>query len=138
MTKELKKRLLRRFVVADYYIKKTKDLLVYLTPPSLFGIPQATAYNAGNVENKGFELQLNWKDRIGNLSYNIGANASFNKNTMTFIGNENGEIWGNEFIVGGITTAVTKGEPVADASGTLANFTISGGLSLTQASLDAS
>ena len=96
--------------VFDYYIKKTKDLLVYIAPPALTGIPEATPYNAGNVENKGMEFQVAWKDNVGVFSYNIGANASLNRNNVTYIGNENGELWGSEFIIGGLRTTVAKAE----------------------------
>jgi TonB-linked SusC/RagA family outer membrane protein len=96
--------------VFDYYIKKTQDLLVYLAPPSMTGIPGSTPYNAGDVENKGFEIQANWKETKGEFGYSIGASASFNKNNVVYIGNEKSELYGGEFITGGLRTSVSKAE----------------------------
>ena len=42
----------------DYFIKKTKDLLVWNTTPSLVIGGSTSPINAGNVENKGFEFDL--------------------------------------------------------------------------------
>ena len=41
--------------------------------------------NAGNVENKGIELELGWQDRIGDFSYNIRGNIATVKNKVTYL-----------------------------------------------------
>lgn len=69
----------------DYFIKKTKDLLVWNTTPSLIIGGSTSPINAGNVENKGFEFDLGWRDHIGNFSYGIRANLSTLKNEVTYI-----------------------------------------------------
>ena len=69
----------------DYYIKKTKDLLVWNTTPSLIIGGATSPINAGNVENKGFEFELGWRDRIGDFSYGIRANLSTLSNKVTYI-----------------------------------------------------
>ena len=69
----------------DYFIKKTKDLLVWNTTPSLVIGGSTSPINAGNVENKGFEFDLGWRDHIGNFSYGIRANLSTLKNEVTYI-----------------------------------------------------
>ena len=55
----------------DYFIKKTKDLLVWNTTPSLVIGGSTSPINAGNVENKGIEIDLGWRDNIGDFSYGI-------------------------------------------------------------------
>jgi len=69
----------------DYFIKKTKDLLVSGTTPSLIIGGKTSPINAGNVENKGFELELGWRDHIGDFSYGIRGNFSTLKNEVTFL-----------------------------------------------------
>ena len=69
----------------DYFIKKTKDLLVWNTTPSLIIGGSTSPINAGNVENKGFEFDLGWRDHIGDFSYGIRANLSTLKNEVTYL-----------------------------------------------------
>ena len=69
----------------DYFVKKTKDLLVTGTTPSLIIGGTTSPINAGNVENKGFELELGWRDHIGDFSYGIRGNISTLKNEVTYL-----------------------------------------------------
>ena len=69
----------------DYFIKKTKDLLVWGTTPSLIIGGSTSPLNAGNVENKGFEFDLGWRDHIGDFSYSVRANLSTLTNEVTYI-----------------------------------------------------
>src|SRR5690606_23980056 len=66
----------------NYYIKKTKDML--LQPPAIGsqGSIPSPFRNVGEVENKGLEIELNWQDVKGDFTYGIGANASFVKNKV--------------------------------------------------------
>ena len=69
----------------DYFIKKTKDLLVWNTTPSLIIGGSTSPINAGNVENRGFEFELGWRDHIGDFNYGIRGNLSTLKNEVTYI-----------------------------------------------------
>ena len=69
----------------DYFTKKTKDLLVWNTTPSLIIGGNTSPINAGNVENKGFELELGWRDHIGDFNYGIRGNFSTLTNKVTYI-----------------------------------------------------
>lgn len=69
----------------DWYKKKTKDLIITNTSPSLTIGNTVSPVNAGNVENTGFEFELSWKDRIGDFSYGISGNIATLKNKVTFI-----------------------------------------------------
>lgn len=67
----------------DWYKKVTDDILLALEEPSILGIV-APMQNAGAMENKGWEITMNWRDQIGeNFSYNIGFNLSDVKNKIT-------------------------------------------------------
>ena len=68
----------------DYYVKTTKDLLVNVSPVAEVGVGSSTI-NAGEVENKGFELELEWRDSKGDFRYSISANAAYLHNEVTFL-----------------------------------------------------
>lgn len=69
----------------DYFSKKTKDLIVSGIMPSTVVGCDVSPVNAGNVENKGIELELGWQDRIGDFSYNIRGNIATVKNKVTYL-----------------------------------------------------
>lgn len=78
----------------DWYKKTTKDWLLRASILSVYGL-SAPYVNGGDVENKGFELALNWNDQIGkDFTYGINANVSTNKNKVTKIANGEGIIHG--------------------------------------------
>lgn len=68
----------------DYYNKKTKNAIFPVTTVTTIGASN-TSYldNNADVVNKGLELSLGWKDRIGEFSYSIGGNIATNKNEVT-------------------------------------------------------
>lgn len=67
----------------DWYKKSTDDILLSLEKTNMLGITPAME-NAGSVENKGWEITLNWQDHIGqDFSYNVGFNLSDVKNKVT-------------------------------------------------------
>ncbi len=57
----------------DWYRKVTKDLLVSFAPVPEIGV-KSTYANAGDVLNTGVEIELGWKDNVGDFSYGINAN----------------------------------------------------------------
>lgn len=74
----------RLTVSLDYYNKNTKDLLIKINPvPEVY--TNQTTINAGEVNNKGFEFEANWRDHIGDLSYSVNANFSTLKNEVTYL-----------------------------------------------------
>ncbi|SFE78377.1 TonB-linked outer membrane protein, SusC/RagA family [Chitinophaga sp. CF118] len=81
----------------DYYNKKTKDALVIVNTPALLG-DQDNAYitNAASFKNEGYEISLNWKDKITNdLGYTIGGNITFNTNELTGLNGGQALLGGN-------------------------------------------
>ena len=70
-------------LTADWYDKKTKDLLVAVPVDPTTGF-STQMKNAGTVENKGVEFALTWNDKIGkDFQYNIGWNMAYNHNEVT-------------------------------------------------------
>ena len=95
----------------DYFIKKTKDLLVWGTTPSLIIGGSTSPMNAGNVENKGFEFELGWRDHIGDFNYSIRGNLSTLSNKVTYIDPSITRLSGSNFHTYTITY-FEKGYPV--------------------------
>lgn len=72
----------------DIYNKDTKGILISLPAPLEHGTSIVPNQNAGEVNNKGFEVDLHWNDRIGKVAYNVGFNMGFVNNKVTkFQGN---------------------------------------------------
>ncbi len=69
----------------DYFEKKTKDLLINGTTPSLVIGGTTSPMNAGNVTNRGWEFELGWRDRVGDFSYSIRGNLATLKNKVTYV-----------------------------------------------------
>lgn len=67
----------------DWYNKKTKDLLL-LVPIAVTTGFREQKQNAGTVRNRGIELALDWRDRIGkDFSYGASWNMAVNSNKVT-------------------------------------------------------
>lgn len=75
-------------VTADYYSKKTTDLLLNVTLPPNTGFTSALQ-NAGAVGNKGFEFQLNGKIlNEGELKWNTTFTYSSNRTKILDLGKD--------------------------------------------------
>ena len=69
----------------DWFDKRTKDLIVTgITTSTIVGV-SASPMNAGNVDNKGIELEIRWRDQIGDFGYSISGNFSTLKNRVTYL-----------------------------------------------------
>ena len=62
-----------------YYKKTTKDLLAEV--PGISGTVPGIG-NLGSIENKGVELAIDWRDRIGDWGYSAGFNLTTIKNKV--------------------------------------------------------
>jgi len=51
-------------------------------PQSAIPGPLLPPVNYGKVTNKGWEFQFNWRDKIGEVSYNVGVNGGYAKNRI--------------------------------------------------------
>ncbi|MCC5938970.1 MAG: TonB-dependent receptor [Lunatimonas sp.] len=69
-------------VTADYFINESDNLLLTLPLPDVFGAPYPTQ-NAGKVENRGWEMQVGWRDQIGSVKYGLNFNMFDVRNRVT-------------------------------------------------------
>ena len=74
----------RLTMTLDWYLKNTDDLIVKVTPSYITGF-DSTYMNSGSVQNTGVELELGWKDTIGDFGYGISGNLSRNSNKVTYL-----------------------------------------------------
>ncbi len=82
-------------VTYDYYNRQTHDMLYWKVVPYASGInyyhegaTNTMPINIGKVSNIGHEITISWQQRLGDFHYNVGFNASFNKNEVKQIGTE--------------------------------------------------
>lgn len=68
---------------ADYFNENRNNILVSQANivPELLGV-NLPLYNAGKATNKGFEFELNYAKKIGNVTINAGGNVTITKNNV--------------------------------------------------------
>lgn len=74
----------------DWYLKKTSDMLIDANWSALAGNAAKPKVNIGDMENKGVDLNMTWRDKVGEFDYSVGVNLSHYKNKLTEIGTEAG------------------------------------------------
>ena len=73
-------------ITGDYYVKKTKDMLLELEVPDYLGFDNPNQ-NTGTMSTKGWELVVNWRDQVNeDFSYSASFNISDFKSTMGNLG----------------------------------------------------
>jgi TonB-linked SusC/RagA family outer membrane protein len=77
-------------ITGDYYLKTTKDMLLALQIPPSLGFDNPNQ-NTGKMDTKGWDFEVSWSDRIGELGYSASFNLSDFKSKM-------GDLGGTEFI----------------------------------------
>ena len=67
----------------DFFWEDRKDILVSNASvlSAVTSLPSSYV-NQGRVKNHGFEVTLNWEDRIGSVLYSISPNVSFARNKV--------------------------------------------------------
>ncbi|SET04843.1 TonB-linked outer membrane protein, SusC/RagA family [Draconibacterium orientale] len=75
-------------ITADYFNKKTKDMLFDLPLPDYAGYASIKT-NTGTVSNKGIEMDASYRFNIGKANFGVAANASYVKNEVIDQGDSN-------------------------------------------------
>jgi TonB-dependent starch-binding outer membrane protein SusC len=88
-------------ITADWFVKQSEGMLLYLTPPSTAGIyqwPGSTEHatstggdsrpivNLGTVRNSGFEITIGHKHSFGDLQISNDLNFTYQKNKVIDMG----------------------------------------------------
>jgi TonB-linked SusC/RagA family outer membrane protein len=69
----------------DWYRDRTKDIIARPTVSSIFGA-SAPVQNTYTVDNRGWELELKWTDKIGEVTYFVGGNVSDSRDKIVSLG----------------------------------------------------
>ncbi|MGQ1911799.1 SusC/RagA family TonB-linked outer membrane protein [Marinifilum sp. RC60d5] len=96
---------------ADYYTKTTKDLLFKRTVEAVRG-NDAPYYNSGEIKNTGFEFQIGYNFKVGEVDFAVNANASYLKNEVKKVGNDNGYEEGGYWKNSTNVTRMQEGLPI--------------------------
>jgi TonB-dependent starch-binding outer membrane protein SusC len=72
-------------VTADYYSKKTRDLLLNARVPSSSGFG-SQLQNIGSVRNRGFELSVTTVNLTGSVGWETSLNLAWNRNMVLNLG----------------------------------------------------
>jgi TonB-linked SusC/RagA family outer membrane protein len=77
-------------VTADYFNKTTKDMLLALQIPIYIGLSNPNQ-NTGKMKTNGWEFEIRYNNKIGDLHYSVSGNLFDSKSIM-------GDLGGTEFI----------------------------------------
>jgi TonB-dependent starch-binding outer membrane protein SusC len=72
----------RLTVNLDYYYRLTNNMLYDVSIAPSAGLGGKVPANVGEMQNTGFELNLDWRDKVGELSYGVNLNGAFNANKL--------------------------------------------------------
>lgn len=100
-------------VTADYYNKRTKNLLNRVQLPASMGY-RTTLQNVGEVQNSGVELAVDANVLQGDVTWNLGGNIAFNRNKVLKLYNGQ-DIPGRTLYTGSLNDYVNllrEGEPL--------------------------
>jgi len=98
-------------IIVDYFNKKTSDMLIPIPLPLIGGSASTPFVNAGEVENKGFEMEVNYRSDNRTFNYEISANFATIKNKVLSLAS--GEpIPGGRIDNGIFATLTTVGHPI--------------------------
>lgn len=103
--------------VIDLYKRVTSDMLTQIAIPRTAGTGTIPFTNIGEVENKGIDVGLNYRDKIGNFRYQIGLSVGHYKNKVIKLNNDpNATIFGFTTRLPAIS-ATKAGLPIASYYG---------------------
>ena len=95
----------------DYFIKKTSDMLIPIPLPLIGGSATTPYVNAGQVENRGLEFELSYRNSAGRFKYDINANFATLANKILSLSN-GAPIPGGRIDNGVYATLTTVGRPI--------------------------
>ena len=107
----------------DWYNKNTEGILLKLNYPAQIGATPSEQ-NVGKVNNRGWELDLNWREQRGDFYYGIGFNLSDVQNKIVDLGGNSPDLSGYQVRVVGSPIDAFYGY-VADGLMTPEDFKIS-------------
>ena len=68
---------------ADWYYKKTSNMLMWVQLPEGAAVANSIQRNEGEMRNTGFEFGITSRNFVGEFTWTTNLNMSFNKNKLT-------------------------------------------------------
>jgi TonB-linked outer membrane protein, SusC/RagA family len=93
---------------ADYFIKRTNDVLLNVPIPGSAGSSSNPVVNAGTLQNKGIELGVNYSNSAGPVNYSIFGAFTSLKNKVIKLGTGTQQIFGGQPTHHGAQTTLTQ------------------------------
>jgi TonB-linked outer membrane protein, SusC/RagA family len=101
---------------ADYFVKRTYDVLLNVPIPGSAGSSTNPVVNAGTLQNKGIEMGLNYSNSAGPVNYSVFGAFTSLKNKVIKLGTGTQQIFGGQPTHHGAQTTLTQ------AGGEVAGF----------------
>ncbi len=73
-------------ITFDWYKKETSDILRGKPIPNYLGVIGQPVANIGDMENTGIELELGYRENIGEFNFSVVGNVSYLENKVTNLG----------------------------------------------------
>ncbi len=93
-------------VIADFYDKKTSDILARINVPAQVGDLNGPVTNLYTMSNRGLEISLTHTKTVGEIKYNVGAGIALLRNRVDYL---NGDV---QYSGDGSLYAIKEGFPV--------------------------
>ncbi|MCC4212009.1 SusC/RagA family TonB-linked outer membrane protein [Leeuwenhoekiella parthenopeia] len=74
-------------MTVDFYNKKTVGILQDVRLPGYVGATGSPAANVADMVNKGFDIEMSYSKRFGELNASLRGNFSYLQNEVVFLGN---------------------------------------------------
>jgi TonB-linked SusC/RagA family outer membrane protein len=91
-------------VTIEYYNKKTSGILQEVELPGYVGATGKPLGNVADMENKGLEIELGYRKKMGQFNLSANANFSYLDNKVTYLG------LGKTFITSGVVGFQSMGD----------------------------
>jgi len=101
----------RLSISVDYFLKRTTNMLIPIPLPLIGGSATSPFVNAGSVENKGLEVELNYRNNAGRFKYSFNANFATLANKILSL-NNGAPIPGGRIDNGVFATLTAIGHPI--------------------------
>ena len=102
----------------DIYKRRTTNMLYPDSRPDTWGGVVLPSINVGEMQNKGIDIILSYRDKIGkDLTFTVGANLSHYKNKVVTLNNNPKEIRFGNTLLNEVYTATTAGQPISSFYG---------------------
>lgn len=81
-------------LTVDLYKKTTTGILRPITIPGYVGVSESPVGNVADMSNKGIEVELGYRKKIGQFNLTVNGNVAYLKNEITYVASDTNFIGG--------------------------------------------